>query len=156
MKVFKIFGKTIGWFLAVVVMILALLCVVTLIWGAAQRNIGKVTEELPTVPADFVPTVRLMAFTDQHNENERVALAIDTVYELFEYDPVYAGVDGIFGLGDFTSIGGEEDFKNYAETVHAHVKEGTVCINILGNHEMKNKNECVDLFRKYFGLNPIR
>ncbi len=109
--------------------------------------------DLKSVPTDFVPTVRLVAFTDPHNKNDRVADAIDTAYLLFDTDPVYAGVNGFFGLGDFTSVGGEENFRAYAETVQAHVRPETKCVNILGNHEMKNK-DCVTLFRKYFGYEP--
>lgn len=154
MKVFKIIGKTVAWILIVVIAILAVLCIVTLCWGAAQRMKGKVTENLPSVPEDFVPTVRLVAFTDTHNVNDRVAAAIDKAYLLYDVDPVYAGVDGFFGLGDFTSVGGEGDFKNYADTIHAHVRPETKNITILGNHEMKNKDEYNDLFKKYFGHDP--
>ena len=106
---------------------------------------GRVTKELPTVPDDFVPTVRLVTFTDSHNQNDHVADAIDTAYELFDNDETYAGVDGFFGLGDFSSIGGEGDYARYAATINEHVREGTVAINIHGNHEFKNDN-----YREYF------
>ena len=139
--------------LAAVFGIPAIIVFVVLCWGAAQRAKGSIMS-FPVVPGDFVPTVRLVAFTDSHNKNDRVADAIDTAYALFDADPVYAGVDAFFGLGDFTSVGGENDFKNYAETLKAHVRPETICVTILGNHEMKNRKECVSLFKKYFGYDP--
>ncbi len=149
----KTIGKGVAWFLIAIIGILTLLSVITLSWGIAQRNKGDIMD-LPTTPDDFVPTVRLIAFTDSHNKNDRVADVVDTAYLLFDEDPVYAGVDGFFGLGDFSSVGGEGDFKNFAETLSKHVRPETKCINILGNHEMKNKEQCYDLFRKYFGYEP--
>ena len=122
-------------------------------FGGVQRLQGKITEELPQVAEDFVPTVRLVAFTDSHNQNHHVADAIDTSYALFDNDPVYAGVDGFFGLGDFSSVGGEGDYANYAQTLHEHVREDTVLINIHGNHEFKNDNYRA-YFLKYFGHDP--
>ena len=153
-KVFKTIGKVIATVLGAVVGILAALCVVTLCWGGVQRMRGDVTNMLPETPADFVPTVRLIAFTDTHNENENVADAIDTAYRLFDSDPVYAGVDGFFGLGDFSSIGTEPDYAAYAETLKAHVRPETKLVNIHGNHEFKNTAEYQALFRKYFGHEP--
>ena len=154
MKTIKKTAKVLLSVFVAIICILAILSLVTLGWGVAQRTKGIVTEALPTTPNDFVPTVRLVAFSDTHNQNDRVADAIETAYLLFDTDPVYAGVDGFFGLGDYSSIGSEQDTRAYAETLAAHVRSETVCINILGNHEMKNKDECEDLFRKYFGYEP--
>lgn len=153
-KALKTLGKIIGWFVACVFGILAVLCVVTLIWGGVQRVRGNVTNMLPETPADFVPTVRLIVFTDTHNENENVADAVETAYRLFDNDPVYAGVDGFFGLGDFSSIGTEPDYANYAATLNEHVRPETTLVNIHGNHEFKNVDEYHDLFVKYFGHEP--
>ena len=63
-------------------------------------------QDLPQTPADFVPAVRLVAFTDSHNCNDHVADAIDTAYALFDEDEVYAGVDGFFGLGNYSRFDG--------------------------------------------------
>ena len=104
-KVLKTVGKVVGWFFAVIFGIPALLSVVTLCWAIGPWTAGTVTESLPVTPEDFVPTVRLIAFTDPHNNNKNVADAVDTAYLLFDNDPVYAGVDGIFGIGEFTSVG---------------------------------------------------
>ena len=38
---------------------------------------GRV-RDVPDTPDDFVPAVRLVAFTDSHNRNDNVAKAIDT------------------------------------------------------------------------------
>ena len=110
---------------------------------------GNVTEALPEAPEDFTPAVRFVVFTDTHNENENVADAIDTAYKLFDNDKAYEGVDAFFGLGDFSSIGGEEDFKAFTDTLKEHVREDTVCLNVNGNHEMKNKSY-EELYEKYF------
>lgn len=120
----------------------------------AQQAIRGRKLDLPETPVDFVPTIRLIAFTDTHNQNENPVDAVDTAYALFDDDPVYAGIDGIFGLGDFSSIGTEPDYSNYYNTVKAHVREETPFINILGNHEMKNKDEYYDLFVNTFGHEP--
>ena len=89
---------------------------------------GDVTEALPEVSSDFVPEIRLIVFTDTHNENENVADAIDTAYAMFDDDTVYKGIDGFFGLGDFSSIGTEPDYKAYTDTLKEHIREETVCI----------------------------
>ena len=62
-----------------------------------NRLTGRVTDALPATPDDFVPAVRLVVFTDSHNQNHNVADAIDTSYALFDNDAVYPGVDGFFG-----------------------------------------------------------
>ncbi|MBQ3603227.1 MAG: metallophosphoesterase [Clostridia bacterium] len=155
-KFFKTVAKVIGAILGSVLSFLALCCVVTLIWGGVQASSGSVTDALPKTPADFTPEIRLIVFTDTHNENENVADAIDTAYTLFENDSVYPGVDAFFGLGDFSSIGTEPDYKAYVDTLHAHVREDTVCINVAGNHEFKADNY-KQLFEQYFshGLNTV-
>ncbi len=148
-KVIKSAAKAIGLFIGGIISVLALCCVVTLIWGAVQANTGTVTESLPETPEDFTPEIRLIVFTDTHNENENVSDAIDTAYALFDNDSVYAGVDAFFGLGDFSSIGTEPDYQAYVDTLKEHVREETVCINVLGNHEFK-ADDYKELFEKYF------
>lgn len=145
LKILKALGIAVGSLLFFV----ASLCIITLCWGGVQMLRGVVTESLPEVPADFVPEIRLIVFTDTHNENNNVADAIDTAYALFDNDEVYKGIDGFFGLGDFSSIGTEPDYKAYADTLAEHIREGTVCVNVLGNHEMKADNY-EELFVKYF------
>lgn len=114
---------------------------------------SNITETMPVTPDDFKPAVRFVVFTDTHNENENVADAIDTAYALFDNDANYQGVDAFFGLGDFSDIGSEEDYQAYTATLKEHIREDTVCININGNHEFKNKN-CDEIFKKYFGYDP--
>ncbi|MCR5041829.1 MAG: metallophosphoesterase [Clostridia bacterium] len=138
------FKELMQWFIGIIFGVTSVLGVI-LPFGGVTRLTGKVTDGLPTVPDDFTPTVRIVVFTDSHNKNDHVADAIDTAYELFDSDDVYAGVDGFFGLGDFSSVGGEGDYVNYVATLKEHVREETVCINIHGNHEFKNDN-----YREYF------
>ena len=114
---------------------------------------GGTVADFPETPKDFVPEVRVVLFTDSHNRNDNIADAIDTAYELFDNDETYAGVDGFFGLGDFSSIGGEGDYANYAATLKEHVREETTLVNIHGNHEFKNDNY-KEYFVKYFGHEP--
>lgn len=114
---------------------------------------GGVKEKLPVTPEDFKPSVRIVAFTDSHNQNHHVADAVDTAYELFDNDEAYAGVDAFFGLGDFSSVGAEGDYINYVNTLKEHVREETVCINIHGNHEFKDANYR-EYFIKHFGYEP--
>ena len=135
--------------MAAILSFLIICCVVTLAWGTVQRSRGTVSDALPEAPEDFTPAIRLIVFTDTHNENENVADAIDTAYALFDNDSTYKGVDGFFGLGDFSSIGTEPDYEAYAQTLKEHLRPETVCINIAGNHEFKN-NEYESLFEKYF------
>ena len=155
-KVIKSVAKFFGIFIGGIVSFLALLCVITLIWGGVQVTRGTVTESLPKAPDSFAPEIRLIVFTDTHNENENVADAIDTAYAMFDNDSVYAGVDAFFGLGDFSSIGTEPDYKAYADTLKEHIREETVCINVAGNHEFK-ADDYKELFAKYFphGLDTV-
>ncbi|MCR5149931.1 MAG: metallophosphoesterase [Clostridiales bacterium] len=114
---------------------------------------GRITDELPKTPDSFIPQVRLVAFTDSHNNNEHVAKAIDTAYALFDNDEKYAGVDAFFGLGDFSSVGAEGDYERYAETISEHIRQGTPFINIHGNHEFKDDNYR-EYFIRHFGYEP--
>ncbi len=155
-KALKITAKIICIILGTIIGFLALCCIVTLLWGAAQMSKGSVTESLPVLPDDFTPAVRLIVYTDTHNENENLADAIDTAYTLFDNDSTYKGVDGFFGLGDFSSIGTDEDYENYVNTLKEHIREDTVCINVCGNHEFK-QDDYKEKFEKYFshGLNTV-
>lgn len=148
-KFFKRFIKVFAITLGSLISFLLLCCIVTLSWGAIQMSMGSVTDTLPQTPEDFTPAVRIVVYTDTHNENENVVDAIDTAYALFDNDSAYKGVDAFFGLGDFTSIGTEPDYKAYTDTLNEHMREETVCINVLGNHEMKN-DDYEQLFEKYF------
>ena len=132
-----------NWIIGITAGVMTVLFVV-LPMQAFQLVQGKVGP-LPEADSAFVPTVRLVAMTDSHNKNDHVADAIDTAYELFDNDSVYAGVDGFFGLGDFSSVGGEGDYVNYVNTIKEHVRPETPFINIHGNHEFKDDN-----YREYF------
>ena len=116
-KVLRKTGKIIGIAFSCIVAFLALLCIITLIWGAVQRSKGNVYNMLPETPSDFKPEIRLVVFTDTHKENENVADAIDTAYALFDNDEAYKGVDGFFCLGDISSIGGGNDYAAYKEAL---------------------------------------
>ncbi len=137
-KFLKTVIGTIAGAFGLIMWIAVLLCLVTFGWSCVQMSKGTVTDTLPVTPEDFVPEVRIITFTDTHNENENVIDAVYTAYELFDYDEVYPGVDAFFGLGDFTSVGGEQDFEAYKAALDECVREETVIINVLGNHEMKN------------------
>ena len=153
MKIVKKMGKIIGWFFACFFGFLAVLCLITLGWGHVQHIRGTVTDSFPTVPEDFTPAIRLVTFNDSHNQNDRVAAAIDTSYELFDKDPAYAGVDAFVYNGDFSSVGFEGDYEAFADTFHTHVRPETPCIIILGNHEFKQSNYN-ELFVKHFDQQP--
>ena len=146
------FTELFQWFIGIIFGLTSVFGVI-LPAGGAQRLAGKTTDGLPVTPDDFVPAIRLVLFTDSHNQNDHVADAIDTAYELFDDDVVYAGVDGFFGLGDFSSVGGESDYVNYANTLKEHVRPETVCVNIHGNHEFKNDNY-KEYFINNFGHDP--
>lgn len=122
-------------------------------FGGFQRLTGSITDELPTTPDSFKPEIRIVAFTDTHNQNHHVADAVDTAYALYDNDETYPGVDVIIGLGDFSSVGGEGDYAQYAATLNEHVREDTVLLNIHGNHEFKDDNYR-EYFLKYFGHDP--
>lgn len=149
-KLIKTTVKIICGILGGVIGLAAFLCAITLGWSLVQMSRGEVTETLPVTPDDFVPEVRIVAFTDTHNENENVKQAINAAYALFEDDGQYYGVDAFFGLGDFTSVGGENDFIEYKKALDECVREETIIINVLGNHEMKAA-EAPEYFVKHFG-----
>lgn len=153
MKVIKKILKGILIFIGSIFAFLALCCVVTLCWSGVQRAKGDVFNTLPETPADFVPSVRVVIFTDTHKENERTARAITRSYELFDNDETYAGVDGIFCLGDFSSIGYPDDYEAYIAATDEVVRAETPFVTLLGNHEMKRKDN-VEIFRDQFGYEP--
>lgn len=146
------FHELFQWFIGIVFGLTTVLGLI-LPFGGAQRLRGNVTSSLPETPDDFVPTIRLVAFTDSHNRNAHVADAVDTAYALYDEDEIYAGVDGFFGLGDFSSVGQEGDYANYAATLKEHVRPETPLINIHGNHEFKDDNYR-EYFIKYFEHDP--
>jgi len=149
-KTIKIICKVFGGIIGSVIGVAALLCLILLSWSAVQVARGDVTDTLPATPQDFTPAVRIIAFTDTHNENENVAKAILQAYTLFDNDENYKGVDAFFGLGDFSSIGTLGDYENFVKVLKENVREDTICINVLGNHEMKTEN-CTELFEEAFG-----
>lgn len=151
-KALKIIGKSIFGILGSVIGIAAVLCLILLAWSGVQIARGDVTDTLPFTPQDFSPAVRIIAFTDTHNENENVAKAVQQAYSLFDNDENYKGVDAFFGLGDFSSIGTLGDYENFVKVLKENVREDTICINVLGNHEMKTEN-CTELFEEVFGHN---
>lgn len=151
-RILKVIGKTIGIILGSVLAFVALCCIVTLAWGAVQVSRGTVTE-LPETPADFSPEIRFVVFSDSHNKNENVADCIDTAYSLYDKAEGYNGVDAFFVLGDFSSIGNENDYDNFIATVDEHARKETRFITILGNHEMKRR-DARDIFRSKFGYEP--
>ena len=146
------FHELFQWFIGIIFGLTSVLIVI-LPFGGVQRLTGSITDSLPVVPDDFVPTVRLVVFTDSHNQNHHVADAVDTAYELYDTDETYPGVDAFFGLGDFSSVGGEGDYANYAATLREHVREETPIINIHGNHEFKD-DHYREYFLNYFGHDP--
>ena len=147
-KALKKTGKIIGIVIASILGFLAVLCIITLCWGFVQQTRGQVSDGLPTVSEDFVPELRLVIFTDTHNQNENVADAVDTAYALFDNDETYKGIDAFYCLGDFSSVGFEGDYTAYAQTIKEHVREETPCITIHGNHEFKQKE-----YKEYFANN---
>ena len=152
-KILKVLGSIVG----IILVFVALCCVVTLGWGVFQMHRGSVMD-LPETADDFVPEVRVMIFTDPHcydvpNGDNRVGAAIDKAYELFDDNETYAGIDAIFGLGDFSSIGYPDDYDTYISLYDGHVREDTLFVNLLGNHEMKRK-DCADIFVEKFGYDP--
>ncbi|MBQ6162969.1 MAG: metallophosphoesterase [Clostridia bacterium] len=138
------FSEIFQWFIGILIGLSSVLTVILPV-GGVQRLTGNVTDELPTVAEDFAPAIRIVLFTDTHNQNHHVADAIDTAYELFDSDADYAGVDGFFCLGDISSVGQEGDYERYAETLREHVRPETPMITIHGNHEFKDDN-----YREYF------
>ena len=132
------------WVIGVIFGIFSVLFVV-LPGQGIQHLFGNVSKDLPQTPDTFVPTVRLVIFTDTHNHNDRVADAIDTAYAMFDNDDLYAGVDGFFCLGDFSSIGEKQAYEKYAATISEHVRPETPVVTIHGNHEFKE-----DHYREYF------
>lgn len=152
-KIIKRILKIFGIILSVPIIAVAVCCIAILIWSAVQMSTGSVTDNLPVTSLEFTPEIRLIAFTDTHRKNENVAAAIDRAYELFDEDEKYKGVDAFFCLGDFTDIGTDNEYKEYADTLKEHLREDSVIINVAGNHEFKadNYNE---LFNKYFSQTP--
>ena len=146
------FSEIKQWIIGAMFGVFAVLLAVLPLQGV-QHAIGAVSCELPQTPDDFIPTVRLVVFTDTHNHNDRVADAIDTAYAMFDDAKPYAGVDGFFCLGDFSSIGEESAYPNFVNTLKAHVRAETPIVTIHGNHEFKNDNYR-EYFLKYFGYNP--
>lgn len=140
-----------NWIVGVVFGVFSVLFVV--LPGQGLQLLRGTVMDLPQTPESFVPTVRLVLFTDTHNQNDHVADAIDTAYAMFDEDAVYAGVDGFFCLGDFSSVGAEGDYVRYAETLAAHVRPETKMITIHGNHEFKDDNYR-EYFLRNFGYDP--
>lgn len=124
-----------------------------LFWGVRSTVVGKVTDGFAAAPADFVPTVRFVVFTDSHNANDRVGQMIDTVYEMYDSDDIYQGVDAVCCLGDFSSIGTEPDYDTFVATLNEHIRPETKSICILGNHEAK-QDYCREMFLEKFGYEP--
>lgn len=135
--------------------ILAILLIVAtpfLYSGISAKMAGKVID-IPETPDDFVPEIRLVLFTDTHNENERLGNAMDAAYRLFDNAENYSGIDAFATLGDISSIGNPEDYDGYIAAINEHVKGDTQFITLLGNHEMK-REDCAEIFKEKFNYEP--
>ena len=77
------FSEIKQWIVGIIAGLFSVLFLVLPLDGIQQAT-GRITKELPTTPDDFLPTVRLVIFTDTHNHNDRVADGIDTAYALFD------------------------------------------------------------------------
>ncbi len=118
------------------------------------QGIGTVkTDEMPKIPSDFIPAIRFVVCSDTHNRNDNVAEMIERCYELYDNDPIYAGID-LFGFcGDMTSVGENKDMDAFKKTLDEHVKGDTEVLVLLGNHELKNADSR-DYFTELFGVSP--
>ncbi len=113
------------------------------------------TTEMPVTPDDFVPSIRFAVCSDTHNRNDNVAEMMDRCYELYDNDPVYAGID-LFGFcGDMTSVGENKDMDAFKKAVDEHIKGDTELLVLLGNHELKN-SASREYFTELFGVEPDR
>ncbi len=121
---------------------------------SAFQGIGTAqTNEMPKTPNDFVPAIRFVVCSDTHNQNDNVAEMIDRCYEIYNNDPVYAGID-LFGFcGDMTSVGENKDMDAFKQTVDSHIKGDTQVLVLLGNHELKNAASR-DYFTEIYGVLP--
>ena len=93
-------------------------------------------------PTEFVPVTRFVVTSDVHyRENgayesqARLNAVFDTAYEYAESQTDYAGLDGIFFVGDQTNNGSEAEQKAFFNTVSQKVKGDTVVRAVMGNHE---------------------
>lgn len=120
-----------------------------------QALLTKNTSEMPVASEDFVPAIRFIACSDVHGQNERFTDMMNTMYSLYDNDPVYAGIDLVMVAGDFTGSGTDEQILAFKQTVDACVRQGTEPFFILGNHELHTETSR-EYFTELFGVDPER
>ncbi len=98
------------------------------------------TPEGPEEPEEFLPVLRFAVCSDIHingphdDESARFAKLFDTAYAYSE-SQAYTGLDAVIVVGDFATSGKAAQMEIYKSVVAEKCREGTVMIDVMGNHE---------------------
>ncbi|NMP37490.1 MAG: hypothetical protein GX051_05120 [Clostridiales bacterium] len=118
--------------------------------------------DTPEKPDDFIPIMRFIIASDVHlddngnlDERDRLAAMIREGYELAQADPDYTKLDAVCFAGDITNSGTESTFQIFKQICDENIREGTLLLPMLGNHDFKTlKENTRDVFSKYFSYGP--
>ncbi len=115
----------------------------------------------PEVPEDFTPVLRFAVCSDVHlsgDEDDKNATEFREFftqsYEYSKESDVYKNLDAVMICGDMTEWGREKEYKMYQKIVGEELKDGTVHLACMGNHEFIEEREteginAFDNYKKY-------
>ncbi len=119
---------------------------------------GGICKNPPDAPEEFTPIVRFAVCSDIHLSGEandinakKFKNMFKTCYEYSENHSNYKNLDAVMVCGDMTEWGREIEYKSYSKIVSENVKDGTVMLECMGNHEFIEEREVegVDAFVNY-------
>lgn len=105
---------------------------------------NKIKGTMPKKPSDFVPVLRFAVCSDIHldgNDKQDAAVRLRELFsDMYSYSSLssYKSFDALLVAGDFTSGGAEEEYQIFNKIVSESIKEETVLLTVLGNHEFIN------------------
>lgn len=105
---------------------------------------NKIKGSMPKKTSDFVPVLRFAVCSDIHldgNDKQDAAVRLRELFsDMYSYSSLspYKSFDALLVAGDFTSGGAEEEYQIFNKIVSESIKEETVLLTVLGNHEFIN------------------
>lgn len=113
---------------------------------------------------DFKPVLRFAVMSDCHYSEKhpeyrkQFEKAMKTLYTYAEGED-YNSLDALYVVGDFADLGKTEEMQWFADDCKAFVKEGTLLVVTLANHElhyMPDYNKALSDFKKIFDMDYDR
>lgn len=122
---------------------------------------GGLYKTPPITPEDFTPVLRFAVCSDIHldgKEDQKNAVRFKEMFnECYDYSAnhsKYNNLDAVMVCGDMTDWGREIEYQMYEKIVSGNLRDGTIMLECMGNHEFIEEREteginAFDNYKKY-------